>query len=282
MNLNTSDLNLLVNQKNKEVLHNLYDLVLSEFQSLPKGINISLFENEDTQKTLGTCGVYLSSLCELLHTTKELLDKGFIESAGTVAASAWERTITLRMILTNPDHNSNIHVAHERAKKTPWDITQMLVEIIKKEHPTFTLEKINKEVDLMYLQYTLLSSIKHGNPYTISHLNRHDKSSIPDLFAIKPNDSVEDQDLKIYLKSLILDTALDTLIDFFDVYGTAEKKNQLKDFRKQVTTIIMAVDLDVPKIFIASANEYKPEQWKHFADLDERYRMYKQQKYSSA
>jgi hypothetical protein len=280
MDLKISDLGLLVNQQNKEIINSLYDLVLTEFQLLPRGLHVGHFGNETSKKTLGTCAIYLSSLCELLHTTKKLLNNGFIESAGTVATSAWERTITLRMILTNPDDYSNILTEHVKAKKTPWDINQMLIEIVKKEHPYYTSEKMNEEVDLMYLQYTLLCTIKHGNPYTLSYLNRPDRSSVLELFAIKPNDCLEDQDLKLYLKFLVLDTALDTLVDFFDMYGTREKKNQLNDFRKHVTTIIMAVDLDVPKIFIASPNEYKPEQWKHFGDIDERYRAFKQQKYS--
>ena len=268
MYLTLDNLEVLLAKKNSEVINDIYDIVLNELTSLPKDIDVNLFQTEESKKPLGTVAIYLSSLSELLHTTRDLIDNGFIESAGTLASAAWERSITLRVILTNPNKLSQVHMEHARAKNTPWKITEMLIKIVQKEHPDYPSHKIHTEVKLMNLQYMFLCTIKHGNPYTISHLNRPDKSSIAELCHLRPNDSDTDRDLKLYLKSLILDNALDALIDFFNTYGVGEKRKELKEFRKFVTKVILSVKLHFPSIFIADPNEFDAQFWQVLTDLD--------------
>jgi hypothetical protein len=214
MNLTTKDLELLVNDQNKVLYNSMYDLIVNGFENALKFTDVSNL-TEDRKKTMGTCGIYLSSLVELLHTQRDLLDKGYVESGAAIATACWERALTLRKIMIDPDVNAQIHTDHQKSKKTPWSVRQMVTDVLSHERKLNNITgRRPYEEENFYLQYTFLSSIKHGNPYTISYLNRPDYSSHKKLFQLKPNDSSQDKDLKIYIKMLAADNALDALIDY--------------------------------------------------------------------
>lgn len=140
-----------------------------------------------------------------MHTLRELIDNGHIESGGSVATACWERTLTLRKILINPELNSQIHTDHQKVKKTPWSIYSMVCDVLTNERDKNNIgSKRPYEEQIFYLQYTFLSSIKHDNPYTISYLYRPGYSSDKKLFRFKSNDSFEDKDLKIYIKMIVI------------------------------------------------------------------------------
>lgn len=259
----TNDMQLLANEANKPIYETIYSLVVKEYENVLYGLKTDELD-EFKMKAVGTCGLYLSSLVELLHTTKYLIDNGFIESAGATAAALWERALTLRKIMLDPDRNSQIHVEHEQVKRAPWGIFEMVSAVVNNEPPT---KNASKEIEckMYYLQYTFLCSIKHGNPYTISHLNRPDRSSIEALYKVKPNDSPEDKDLKIYILGLCMDIALDAINDFSKVYR--KNTNSLKQIRGLMVHALKNVNLNVSKIFITSPEEMGADFWLYLENL---------------
>lgn len=266
MNITIKDLELLVNDSNKIVYNSMYDLILGQIENAIQFTDIASM-TEEKQKAMGTCGLYLSSLVELLNTLRDLMDKGYIESAGSVATACWERALTLRKIMIDPVLNAQIHTDHEKAKKMPWTVKSMVCDILRNEL------KINNRTDQhpfedtsFYIQYTFLSSIKHGNPYTISYLNRPGYSSDEKLFKFKSNDSFEDKDLKIYIKMLVIDNALDALIDYSKKFRT--KYDFLLDLRKQFNDLISSVELQVPSIMLTTPEEMTQEYWDYLIELD--------------
>ena len=269
MELKSEDLNFLMNQKNKMVYDTFYDLVCKEFSNVLKDMNFTEL-NELKIESLGTCAIYLSSMVELLHTVKALFEDGYIESAGTIAAALWERALTLRKILIDPKKNSQIHVEHSKAKKTPWSVWQMLNDVIDSEHKKKPKARKEIETKLFYLQYTFLSSIKHGNPYTISYLNRPDKSSNLALYQVKPNDSVADKDLKFYIKLLIADICLEALEDFTRAFRPTNQT--VMAVRTFANELISKIPLNVPTIFITDPEEMGQEFWDHLVEIDRRIR----------
>lgn len=267
MDITVKDLELLVNDQNKLNYDTLYQLIINEFENALRDTDIKSL-TEEKIKTMGTCGIYLSSIVELLYTTRDLMQKGFIESGGTVAATLWERTLTLRKILIDPQINSEIHVKHIKAKETPWRTWKMVEDVINDEHRKKPKKDKNTEAKLFYLQYTFLCNIKHGNPFTISYLNRPERSSVEALFKIKPNDSYNDKDLKTYIMLLVSDNALDALIDYTRLYRTTTiNVDALRSFADQVRS---TVPLNVPKIFLTTPEEMGKEFWEHLIKIDKR------------
>lgn len=265
MNLTHEYIQNLLNEKNKEIYGTVYDLVVKEYENILE----SLVPDEDKIKSLGTCGIYLTSITELLHTTNNLLKSGYIESGGCLATALWERFITLRMILINPEGNSQIHVEHQKLKKTPWKIAEMVKAVIENEHKKKPKKKKETENKLLYLQYTFFCAIKHGNPYTISYLNRPDRSSNKQLFTIKPNDSFDDRDLKYYFLWLLMEIALDTLADFCLYYSKEYKIKSIQELLRFLSEITKANPLEVPKIILALPGEFEEDFWKVLQQLED-------------
>lgn len=270
MNITVKDLELLVNDKNKPVYNSMYDIILSQFEDALRYIDIANLD-EERQKVLGTCGIYLSSIVEQLHSLRHLMDKGYIESAGSIATACWERILTLRKILIEPIRNAQIHTDHALTKKTPWTIYKMVCDVLENERrrKNITTKRPFEEQNF-YMQYTLLSSIKHGNPYTISYLYRPDYSSDEKLFRLKANDSLEDKDLKIYIKMLIIDNALDALLDYSREFRS--KYSFLEDLRQQFDELIGSVELQVPSIMLTTPEEMGQDYWDYLIELEKRRR----------
>lgn len=264
MSLSNNDIQALITEKNKEIYQTLFNLVMKEYESILK----RWIPDECKIKSLGTCGVYLSSITELLYTTNDLLNKGYIESAGCTAAALWERFITLRMILISPEENSQIHVEHELLKKTPWNVGQMVTAVIENEHKEFPKKRKDIENKLFYLQYSFFCAIKHGNPHTISYLNRPERNPNVKLFVIKPNKSYEDRDIRYYFLLLLTEMALDTLLDFCKFYSNQMNINAVQELIRFASEISKSVQLDIPKIIRASSSEYDKEFWRLLQEFD--------------
>ena len=92
-----------------------------------------LKKTEVDKLSLGMSVMYLNSILEHLHSTKILLKHGFIESAGAVATSLWERSITLQYILTDPIILSKENASHNFMKKTTWNVKKMISGIVNNE-----------------------------------------------------------------------------------------------------------------------------------------------------
>lgn len=268
MDLTIKDLELLANDRNKALYSSMYDIILIQFEDALRFTDIANLP-EERKKTLGTCAIYLSSLVELLHTLRYLMDKGYIESGGAVATACWERALTLRKIMIEPELNAQTHTDHQKAKKTPWSIYKMVCDVLANERKIKNIvAKRPYEEEIFYLQYTFLSSIKHGNPYTISYLYRPGYSSDEKLFRFKPNDSFEDKDLKIYIKMVVADNALDALIDYSKEFRT--NHNILRELRGQVDGLISEVELQVPSVLLTTPEEMGQDYWDHLVELEKR------------
>lgn len=265
MGLTIKDLQRVADQENKKVYKTIYNMVEQAFNRVPYGLDLPL--DNERLKVLGTCGIYLRSITELLHTINELLHKGFIESAGSITTVLWERAITFRKILLDPTKNAQIHTEHEQAKKTPWPILAMVKDVTKK-HST-NPDKLKDEIKLFYLQYTFLSAIKHGNPYTISYLNRPGRTiSDENIFSVQGNDCLEDEDLKLYLLLLAMDNALDALIEFTAEFRDDASLTEVKEIRRFLNKIQANIPLNVPKTMITSPEEMGQEFWDFLLTID--------------
>jgi hypothetical protein len=230
--------------------------VMKQFEEIPKYLS-----KDDIDKLgLGTSGIYLNSIYEYLHSVEYLLNQGFIESAGSVATSLWERSITLQYILTNPIILSKEHANHKIIKKTPWSIKQMVNGIVNFEKLNTSRNK-NIEKELLYFQYTFLCAIKHGNPYTLFYLNRLDKNCKSDnVIGIRPNYSIDDIDLKNYILLLSMTTALDSLIKFSEYYCIQSKVKELQMMNREFSEIIIKnIPMKLPKIINGTLEEFSNE-----------------------
>lgn len=268
MDITVKDLELLVNDRNKTGYNSMYNIILDQFEDSLRYIDVGNL-SEERQKVIGTCGIYLSSIVELLHTLRDLIDKGHIESAGSVATACWERTLTLRKIMIEPIVNAQIHTDHVKVKKTPWTIYNMVCDVLAKErrNNNITIKSPFEEKNF-YMQYTVLSSIKHGNPFTISYIYRPGFSSDEKLFRLKSNDSIEDKDLKIYIKMLVIDNALDALLDYSREFRT--NYSFLEDMRQQFDNLIGSVELQVPSIMLTTPEELGQDYWNYLLELEKR------------
>lgn len=268
MDITVKNLELLVNDRNKTVYNSMYDIILGQFEDALRYIDVANL-NEERQKVLGTCGIYLSSIVELLHTLRDLMDKGYIESAGSIATACWERTLTLRKILIEPILNAQIHTDHAIAKKTPWTVYNMVCDVLENERRSNNItNKRPFEEKNFYMQYTVLSSIKHGNPFTISYLYRPGYSSDEKLFRLKSNDSIEDKDLKIYIKMVIIDNALDALLDYSREFRSSY--SFLEDLRQEFDRLIGSVELQAPSIMLTTPEEMGQDYWDYLIELEKR------------
>ena len=225
-----------------------------------------MLPGEINRISLGTSGIILNSIFEHLNSLNLLLDLGHIESAGSVATSLWERSITLQYLLTNSIELTKIYSSHDKVKKTPWNIKQMVNAIVNDENHKTRDPEIEKE--LLYMQYTYLCAMKHGNPFTISYLNRLeiDKTKV---IGLKPNFTKQDEDLKNYMSLLSITTSFDALFKFAKVFCKIEKQEELKRLNIEMTqTIIKDLKLKVPKIIHTSEKEFRTEFWQYLQTLN--------------
>src|SRR5690606_932067 len=237
------------------------NIVEQEFLDITK----SIIPTEVDKLSLGTSGFYLNSIFELLHSLNILLSEGLIESAGSVATSLWERSITLQYFLTNHIEFANIISTHKKYKKTPWNIKEMVIGIVNSENHKERDPEIMK--DLLYIQYSYLCAIKHGNPYTLSYLNRLEKNT-KSVIGLNPNFTEEDWDIKNYLQLISLTLAFESLLKFSSVFCTNEKYSKLKIINLDITTtIVRDIKLNVPQIITTTSEEFREEFWEYLKGL---------------
>lgn len=222
----------------------------------------SLIDYKEVDKlSLGTGTMYLNSIYEHIDASLLLLDKGFIESAGAVICTLWERSITLQYILTDSKQLSKVHSEHNKIKETPWRIKTMLKQLIDKENLPEDADK-ELHVELYYFEYTYLCVIKHGNPLTLSYLQRLDKNQeAKPIIGFRPNNSNVDVDLKNLLLLRVICSAFDALNSFSRAFCIEESFVALSVIDKQLTKLSSAVDLKVPPIIYPEREELSERFW---------------------
>ena len=176
-------------------------------------------------------------------------------------------------MLTDPIKLSRKHVSHKKIKRTPWNIKYMVKTIIDFENISNNRDP-NIEKELLYFQYTYLCAIKHGNPYTISYLNRIEKNEQDsDVISIHPNRTTNDRDLVNWILLLSTTTAFDALIKFAFTFCSQEKYDELVIIKKNISNIIIKdIKLEVPKIAMMDSEEYKEDFLKYLNMLDQKIR----------
>ena len=240
-------------------IYEMYNVLITEYAS-----TISAVDKSTDRLHLGTSLILLKSLYNHLTSLNLLFEKCYIESSGAVATSLWEKSITLQFLLLDLNNRIPVYSNHGTFKKTPWTIKTMVTDIVKNEKLPEG-KKIEDSIDMLYLQYSYLCAIKHGNPYTITYLNRvHTDES---FFEPTPNISIEDKGIigLLYLNSVT--TVFDAIRDFSKAFCSVETYKRLKLVEKNMTSVVKKLDLKVPTIIMTSVKDFRPEFWDVLEDL---------------
>lgn len=241
-------------------IHAIRQIVITEYAA-----TISKINKTSDKLHLGTCLILLKSLYNHLTALELLIEKCYIESSGAVATSLWEKSIALQYLLLDPYNRIELYSKHDTFKKTPWNIKTMVTDIVKNE-PLPKGKKIEDSIDLLYLQYSYLCAIKHGNPYTVTYLNRVQEGE--NFFEPSPRISPIDKDILGLLYLYSVTTLFEALRDFSKSFCSSEIYENLKLIDRKITANLSNIDLKVPTIIMASVKDFRPEFWDLLIELD--------------
>ncbi len=237
----------------------MYDVVITEYAS-----TISAIDTSSDRLHLGNCLILLKSIYNHLTSLNFLFERCYIESSAAVATSLWEKSITLQYLLLDLNKRIPVYSTHGTFKKSPWKIKTMVTDIVNNEKLP-SGKKIEDSIDMLYLQYSYLCAIKHGNPYTVTYLNRlQDGES---FFEPTPTISIEDKDIIGLLYSYSVTSLFDAIRDFSKVFCPEETYVKLKLIDKRITSVVTTLDLKVPTVIISSIKDFRPEFWNVLEEL---------------
>lgn len=203
-----------------------------------------------------------NSIYELFNSTFLLLDGNYLESGGTILSSLWERNLTLEYIYLDFENRKSEYQNHNKLKKSPWKIFQMVKEITDLlNHPTLS---DNLKFNLYYIQYTFLCAIKHGNPHTFSYLNREENHSV---IGLKIFDESVDKDLIAYLKVQTLTIVFEFISNYYSFSKNDKKTKFINHINIDFTNFVKVLDLNLPRIINVDENEYDEETWNYLDNL---------------
>ncbi len=228
-------------------------------------ITIAKVNRNSDKLHLGTCLILLKSMYNHLTSLELLIEKCYIESSGAIATTLWEKSITLQYLLLDPNNRIEIYSKHNTFKKAPWTIKHMVTDIVKNE-PLPKGKKIEDNIDLLYLQYSYLCAIKHGNPYTLTYLNRVQEDE--NFFEPSPIISPIDKDILGLLYLYSITTLFEALRDFSKTFCSAEIYENLKLIDRKITSSLSKIDLKIPTIIMTSVKDFRPEFWDLLVELD--------------
>jgi len=161
-------------------------------------------------------------------------------------------------LLLDLNNRIEFYSKHDTFKKTPWNIKTMVTDIVKNE-PLPEGKKIENSIDLLYFQYSYLCTIKHGNSYTLTYLNRIQEGE--NYFEPSPRISPIDKDILglLYLYSVRM--LFEAFRDFSKSFCSSEIYANLKLIDRKITANLSNIDLKVPTIIMTSAKDFRPEFW---------------------
>jgi hypothetical protein len=148
----------------------------------------------------------------------------------------------------------------------------MVREIVKSENRKNKKEE-KRNIELLYLQYSYLCAVKHGNPYTLSYLNRLSESE--NLFM--PESSVSEEDIPIlkWLYLISISTILDTLISFSSSYGDSKQLEYLTELDTKLETELMPrIETKMPILISASSNDFSDDFLNYLKELEKKAQKY--------
>ena len=241
-------------------IHEIYSVVITEYASTIRNVNKS-----SDKLFLGTSLILLKSLHNHLTSLNVLFERCYIESSGAVATSLWEKSITLQYLLLDLTNRIPVYSKHGTFKRTPWAIKTMVTDIVNHE-PLPKGKKVEDSIDLLYLQYSYLCAIKHGNPYTISYLNRVQEGE--SFFEPTPSISIEDKDIIGLLYLYSSTTVFDAIRDFSKAFCSPEFHDRLKLLDRKITSAVTKLNLKVPTIIMTSIKDFRAEFWDVLEELN--------------
>lgn len=241
-------------------IHAIRQIVKTEY-----GVTISKVNRNSDKLHLGTCLILLKSLYNHLTSLELLIEKCYIESSGAIATSLWEKSITLQYLLLDPNNRIELYSKHDTFKKTPWTIKNMVTDIVKNE-PLPKGKKIEDSIDLLYLQYSYLCAIKHGNPYTVTYLNRVQEGE--NFFEPSPRILPIDKDILGLLYLYSVTTLFEALRDFSRTFCSSDIYENLKLIDRKITADLSSIGLKIPTIIMTSVKDFRPEFWDLLVELD--------------
>lgn len=219
---------------------------------------ISAVSASSNKMHLGTCVILLKSLYNHLTSLELLIEQCYIESSGAVATSLWEKSITVQYLLLDLNNRMTIYFDHDTFKRSPWNIKTMVTDIVKNERLSEN-KKNEDNIDLLYLQYSYLCAIKHGNPYTVTYLNRHVQGE--NFFEPCPRITIEDKDILGLLYLYSVTTFFDAIREFSKLFCSVDNYERLKRIDNQISINMKNLELKVPTIIMTSAKDFRPEFW---------------------
>ncbi len=238
-------------QKEIEIYKNKLSLIYQEYSLF---LDKSKVENKET---FGVCIILLNSVFELFDASVQILKLNHLESGGSLITALWERARTLEFILNNPEERTKIYLEHSKLKKSPWTIKQIVDDIIECEsHPTIIK---NNQQYLLYVQYSFLSAIKHGNPFTLTSLRKF--SNI---------ENIKKHNLNTYLITFAINTVIECFQKFIDYFCLNELSKDITLLNQEFTKFMMSMDIIVPQIITANESEFKPEFWEYLQEITEK------------
>lgn len=246
-----------MNQTLKELyplIAELDELLLEEYPNTIRSINQTADKLE-----LGTGSLLLKSIYNHHSSLKILLEGHFLESAGSVLTSLWEKSIMVQYLVLDLTERVHKYSSHQTFKKLPWSVKTM-VEGISRSEKIGPDKKMQNHIDLFYMQYSFLCAIKHGNPYTLTRINR--VSDNEDFFEPNPRLNEKEQDTLGYLWLLSITTFFDALQAYARALCTKSQFLKLDLINKKITYDYMPkIMLDVPQIIQPSTDDFSVEFW---------------------
>lgn len=239
----------------------LYDDILVVYGSTLRNV----IPSSSCRLELGVSLQILKSIIHHLKSLKDLLEACYIESGAAVATSSWEKCLSLQYLLVSDTENKvNKYLKHDTFKSTPWSIKKMVKDVV--EHDKVRVRSVEDQSDLLYLQYSYLCAIKHGNPFTLSYLNR--KLENQDIFDNNVAISIEDRDIVVLLLTLIISFISDTLQVFAKKFCNTEHLSLLSTFNNCMLNIMNTMQLNIPKIIVGSSKDFRPEFWLYLEEIE--------------
>ena len=244
-------------------INKIYEVALAEYSSTIKSVDQS-----SDRLQLGVCIQILKSIYNHLTSLKLLLENCYIYSGGAVATSLWEKSILLQYLLIDKEPRINSYVTHDTFKKLPWNVREMVKGIVETEVIPVGKSQIDM-IDLFYLQYSYLCAIKHGNPYTLTYLNRLTEDE--NFFQPSPAISPIDKDIIGFLFIVSNTTLIETLKCFSKHFCFPEQHDRLRLLDKEITKSMKEIKLNIPQIIKTSSNDFRQEFWDYLVELDKKY-----------
>lgn len=252
-----------MNQSLRELyplISELDELLLEEYPNTIKSI-----DRKADRLQLGTGTLLLKSIYNHHSSLKILLEGHFLESAGSVLTSLWEKSIMLQYLTLDLTGRVQKYSSHKTFKKLPWSVKTM-VEGISRSERISSGTKMQDHIDLFYFQYSILCAIKHGNPYTLTRINRVSENE--DFFKPNPRLNQSEQDTLGYLWLLSITTFFDALQAYAHVLCEQTQFLKLDLINRKITHNYMPnIILEVPQIIQPGKDDFSDEFWDLLEDL---------------